>query len=74
MALIKCAECGKEISDQAAACPNCGNPVGMRAVTIQRTHKRWKIGIIIAVVLIFLGLAYLGSNSGLGITFLVLVF
>lgn len=27
MALISCNECGKEVSDQAAACPNCGNPV-----------------------------------------------
>ena len=26
MALINCKECGKEISDQARACPNCGNP------------------------------------------------
>lgn len=27
MALIKCSECGKEISDKAAACVNCGCPV-----------------------------------------------
>lgn len=27
MALIKCPECGKEISDQAPACPNCGYPM-----------------------------------------------
>ena len=27
MALIKCPECGKEISDKAAACPHCGCPV-----------------------------------------------
>lgn len=27
MALIKCPECGKEISDQAASCPNCGCPM-----------------------------------------------
>lgn len=27
MALIKCTECGKEISDKAEACPNCGCPV-----------------------------------------------
>lgn len=27
MALIKCSECGKEISDRAVACPNCGCPV-----------------------------------------------
>jgi len=24
MALINCPECGKEISDKAASCPNCG--------------------------------------------------
>ena len=27
MALIKCSECGKEISDKASTCPNCGNPI-----------------------------------------------
>lgn len=27
MALIKCPECGKEVSDQAASCPNCGHPL-----------------------------------------------
>jgi hypothetical protein len=27
MALIKCPECDKEISSNAAACPNCGNPM-----------------------------------------------
>lgn len=24
MALMKCPECGKEVSDKAAVCPNCG--------------------------------------------------
>ena len=28
MALIKCPECGKEISDQSSACVNCGYPLG----------------------------------------------
>ncbi len=27
MALIKCPECGKEISDKAVSCPNCGCPI-----------------------------------------------
>lgn len=27
MALIKCSECGKEISSKAAACPYCGCPI-----------------------------------------------
>lgn len=26
MALIKCDECGKEVSDKAASCPGCGAP------------------------------------------------
>lgn len=26
MALIRCSECGKEFSDKAASCPNCGCP------------------------------------------------
>jgi hypothetical protein len=25
--LIKCSECGKEVSDKAASCPSCGNPI-----------------------------------------------
>lgn len=27
MALIECPECGKQISENAEACPNCGNPM-----------------------------------------------
>lgn len=27
MALIKCPECGREVSDKAAACPHCGYPL-----------------------------------------------
>ena len=27
MALIKCPECGAEVSDKAEACPKCGYPI-----------------------------------------------
>lgn len=27
MAMVKCGECGREVSDKAASCPNCGAPV-----------------------------------------------
>lgn len=27
MALIRCSECEKEVSDKASNCPNCGNPI-----------------------------------------------
>ena len=30
MAMIKCPECGREISSKALTCPNCGNPINMR--------------------------------------------
>ena len=30
MALINCSECGKEVSDKAATCPNCGNPINQQ--------------------------------------------
>lgn len=31
MALIKCPECGREVSDKAAYCPNCGYPIDLIA-------------------------------------------
>lgn len=31
MALIKCGECGKEISDKATTCPHCGAPTSITA-------------------------------------------
>ncbi len=33
MALIKCPECGKEISDQAPACIHCGYPLNQQQQT-----------------------------------------
>ena len=30
MALINCSECGKQISDKAVSCPNCGNPINQQ--------------------------------------------
>ncbi|CAH0175147.1 hypothetical protein SRABI81_01321 [Stenotrophomonas lactitubi] len=34
MALVACEECGRQISDQAEACPNCGRPNRPRPVAI----------------------------------------
>lgn len=34
MALIKCPECGKEISDKASNCPNCGCPMGKQEIKV----------------------------------------
>ncbi len=32
MALVYCRECGKQVSDQAPTCPNCGAPQGVAAL------------------------------------------
>ena len=34
MAMIKCSECGHEISNKAAACPFCGAPVEKETVSV----------------------------------------
>lgn len=39
MALIKCSECGKEISEKAISCPNCGNPIN-QTVDLIKTEKK----------------------------------
>lgn len=42
MALIECSECGKEVSDKAAACPHCGAPINIeeaQPVTAEATSK-----------------------------------
>jgi len=33
MSLIKCPECGKQISDQAESCPSCGLPMFTQTVS-----------------------------------------
>ena len=32
MALIKCPECSKDVSDKAPTCPNCGAPIAAASV------------------------------------------
>lgn len=31
MALVNCTECGKEVSEKAVSCPNCGNPINTKS-------------------------------------------
>ena len=39
MALIYCSECGKQYSDKAVACPNCGNPTNPVAAPAQPQYN-----------------------------------
>lgn len=44
MALVSCADCGREISDQASACPQCGRPLGDGpAGDLQRPRRRHRV-------------------------------
>lgn len=59
MALIKCPECGKEISDQALSCPNCGYSLKKQKIQfdiskIKYDKKIWLGFGICAVVIICL--------------------
>lgn len=66
MALTKCSDCGKEVSESAPACPYCGCPI--KATTVEQTGKMWK-----RIKLISLGMLILGfilivdkETAGLG--------
>jgi hypothetical protein len=64
VALIKCKECGREVSDRAPTCPNCGAPIAGAAPTKVVVKRSGGCGlfliivfaIIAAVVLLALGL------------------
>ena len=52
MALIKCSECGAEISDKATECPKCGCPVEVSAAT--ETAENKKKGLVKLIIIIAL--------------------
>ena len=63
MALIKCKECGKDISDQATTCPNCG------AKTDIAIHKKKNIVLtliaILFIAIILTSIYFVKSNDPL---------
>lgn len=56
MALINCSECGKEVSDKAAACPHCGNPIATEKIEKRDYLERnfWRIFALIVVPIIII--------------------
>lgn len=61
MALIKCPECGAQVSDSAENCPKCAYPIagggstqahGGKIQTVEQTSKRYKLQQLLSVVLI----------------------
>ncbi len=61
MALIKCAECGKDVSDKASSCPHCGvSPV---------VEKRESMSVVKWVAVLFFGaIVYQCASSTSGVS------
>src|SRR6266446_2966832 len=54
MALVKCRECGKEISSSAASCPNCGK---------RQTSLGTKLVVVMTLVVAFIVMLGMCINS-----------
>lgn len=65
MAMITCSECGLPVSDKAAACPHCGNPINPVDHEEQSRQRRARNRIIklILAVIIFFGVAGLAVGT-----------
>ncbi len=57
MALLKCPECGKEVSDQAKSCPNCGYPLK------KSKFPAWIVLCIIGILVVVIITAVTFSNK-----------
>jgi len=80
MPLIKCQECGKDISDQASSCPHCGAPTeyGKKEAKKDRGKRRSNVqgaGCLIIILALILGLTIIGAPFAifLGIIGLVIL-
>ncbi|MFA5616302.1 MAG: zinc ribbon domain-containing protein [Syntrophorhabdaceae bacterium] len=82
MPLIKCAECGKEISDKAFSCPHCGAPlneeeqlnnpfrpkkVDLNIEKFEITDKKWKKYYALGIPLLAIGLPLFFYNLMMGV-------
>lgn len=63
MSLVKCTECGKEVSDKATTCPNCGCPLGneiqepeVTATSAKPTAKKKTIIVMTIAILVVLSI------------------
>ena len=58
MALIKCLDCGRDVSDSAPSCPNCGRPFRQRSFStsdgpISERPARKKSGLSLSRIMVF---------------------
>ena len=78
MVLIKCKECGHEISDEALACPNCGKPQKEKtlSVSLSKQVTVYSVSLFLPPFGLWYAWKYLKDKDGksrkIGITALVL--
>ena len=60
MAMIKCPECGKDVSDKAVSCPSCGTPIKApeSKLIVYGLQQRFLIG---GTMKLFIDGEYVGS-------------
>lgn len=68
MALVTCKECGKEISDIAQVCPNCGYPIqAVKNAQIDKKnreyYKNYNIRQLLINILLFAVTFYIGYHA-----------
>ena len=70
MALIKCKECGHEVSDKASMCPNCGCPIeslgaAQEEVIYEEPKKKkgWIWALIVALLCLIGGGGYYAYSN-----------
>lgn len=76
MALIKCLECGRQVSNRAISCPNCGYPISksdniLNGLNVQSNYnnmiskeKRMKVFRMLAIVcVIFWGVLFMWQKT-----------
>lgn len=71
MALIRCKECGKEVSDQAKSCPLCGCPIENTNSVEKQNKVKNKVGLLLFAfafllicICIYIGMTSQPGNAG----------
>ena len=65
MSLIKCPDCGKNVSTREASCPHCGSPLTTEEIEVgtDLTGKRYRIYLVLGILVCSLGWILLFSGD-----------
>ena len=63
MALIKCPECGREISDTVKCCPNCGVEIKKQNSITDKSKAKNYILIAVSIILLIIAISLVASSE-----------